>query len=57
MTPCNPSKPCPQCRRCVRYRPDLPADPERRPLTVCIDASALRCVGHCAMFAAFGRPA
>lgn len=41
MTPCIPSYPNSQCQGCERYSTRLPADPERRPNTVAIDASIL----------------
>lgn len=41
MTPCIPSTPGQACSTCRRYAPHLPADPESRPKTVCIDASTL----------------
>ena len=39
----------PQCSTCMRHRPDMPTDPERRPHTVVIDASIATIGGVCLM--------
>jgi hypothetical protein len=50
MTPCNPSKPGKACALCTRHQPSLPDDPDRRPHTVVMDASALMPASECAFF-------
>ena len=52
MTPCKPSLKQDICSRCRRYAPHLPADPERRPHTLLIDASTVAELEACPMFEA-----
>ena len=52
MTPCIPSLRQDICSRCRRYAPHLPADPERRPHTVVLDASTVSELEDCPMFEA-----
>ena len=49
-SPCAPSAPRPECQFCDRHAPHVPSDPERRPLTVCIDASIVLRGATCAFF-------
>ena len=51
MTPCSPSLPQPLCDLCLRYRPDLPADPTCRPHIVLLDVSTVARPGACPMAA------